>query len=91
MESAHGLEMHLPLTGVNIPKIGKRGFRSQTTPISPHHRKSPFLYRAPQGKWGVFLTQRALFWGTGKWEFLTPNPSFPDFGDFDPCRGRTRF
>ena len=23
--------------------------------------------------------------------FLTPQPSFPDFGDFDPCKGQTIF
>ena len=82
----------LPLTGVKIPKIEKRGFWSQKPPfrITPGQRvlrvkKSPFLYRAPlQGKWG-FLTRNTLFWRGSKWVFLTRKPSFPDFGDFDPC------
>ena len=26
----------------------------------------------------------------GNGSFLAPRPSFPDFGDFVPCRGRTR-
>ena len=91
-----GLGIRLPLTGVKIPKIGKRGSQSQKTPISHHPRKgrseskkkSPFLYRALQGKWG-FLTQSALFWGGGKWGFFDSETSFPDFGDFDPCKGQT--
>ena len=32
------LGMRLPLKGVKIPKIGKRGFRSQKNPISHHPR-----------------------------------------------------
>ena len=59
-----------PYRGQN-PKIGKRGFRSQKNPISPHPRKgrfeskkSPFLYRAPQGTWGFFDSRRPfLGWG----------------------------
>ena len=77
--------------GVKSPKIGKRGFRSQKAPISPYPRKgrlgskkSPFLYRAPQRKWGVFGVL-----GGGKWGFLTPKPSFPDFGVFGPCKRQT--
>ena len=26
----------------------------------------------------------------GNGSFVTPKPSFPDFGDCDPCKGRTR-
>ena len=86
------LGMRLPLTGVKIPKIGKRGFRSQKKkpfPTTPEkkgcseskipHSPCSALYRI-----GDFLTWSALFWGGGKWGFLTPKPSFPDFGDFDP-------
>ena len=36
---------------------------------------------------GNFLTQSALFCGGGNGSFLTPQLSFPDFGDFDPARG----
>ena len=31
----------------------------------------------------------AFFWGGGNGGFLTPKPSFPDFGVFDPCTGQT--
>ena len=89
------LRIRLPLTGAKNPKIGKRGFRSQKTPISPQPqkrasrvKKSPFLYRAPQGKWD-FLTRDALFWGGGKWGFFDSETSFPDFGVFHPCKGQT--
>ena len=44
---AIGLGMRLPLTGVKIPKIGKRGFRSQKTPISHHPRKGRSESRNP--------------------------------------------
>ena len=47
---------------------------------------------APQGKWGSFSLKAPFSGdpGAGKWEFLTPKPSFPDLGDFDSCRGWTR-
>ena len=74
----------------------KRGFRSQKTPISPppqkrasRVKKSPFLHRAPQGKWDFFDSRRPfLGWGE-RGVFLTPKPSFLDFGVFDPCKGQT--
>ena len=62
---------------VKIAKIGKRGFRpfrGQRTPISQCPRngrfesknpESPFLYRAPQGKWGFFDSKRPFL---GHWE-----------------------
>ena len=71
-------------------------FRGQKTPVSQCPRKGRFESKNPhfstglQKENGDFLTQIALFWGIGKWEFLTPKPSFPDFGDFDPCTGPTR-
>ena len=74
-----------PPTGVKIAKIGKRGFRGQKTPISQCPRNGRFEWRN-----GDFLTQSARFWGTGKWEFFDPETLFSRFGDFDPCRGRTR-
>ena len=82
-----------PPTGVKIAEIGKRGFQGQKAPVSQCSRNrcfkiSPFSLWSPVEKC-VFLTQSAHFWGTGKWEFLTLKPSFPNFGDFDLCRGRT--
>ena len=50
-------------------------------------KKSLFLCRAPQGKWG-FLTQSALFWGDGTLEFfLTRNPLFPLWWILTPVGG----
>ena len=46
-------------------------------------KKSPGLHKEN----GDFLTQSGAL---GNGDLLTPKPSFPDFGDFDPCRGRTR-
>ena len=86
---------NLWLTGVKIPQIGERGFRSQKTPISHHPEKGVLSQKTPHFpcsalyRNGDFLTQSALFWGGGKWGFLTPKPSFPDLGDFDPCKGQT--
>ena len=81
-----------PYTRVKIPKIGKRGFRGQKTPISRHPRKGalsqkiPIFHVEPCREMGFFYLS-ALFWVTGKWEFLIPRASFPDFGDFEPCTG----
>ena len=66
-------EIRLPLTGVKIPKIGKRGFQSQKSlsPAAPEKGtlKSPFLYRA-----------RQLFWGGGKWGLFDSETLFSRFG-----------
>ena len=85
-----------PLQGSNSLKSGKEGFgvkKTEKFPSAPEKgalsQKIPILYRAPQGN-GDFLTQSTLFWGTWMWEFFDPKPSFPDFGVFDPCKGRTR-
>ena len=73
--------------GVKIPRIGKRGFRSQKTPTSHQPRKgcskskNPHFYTEHHkenhpflGRWGmIFFDSR-------------PNPSLPDLGDFDPCK-----
>ena len=86
-----------PTVGQN-PQNRKRGFRGQKTPISQCTRQGALNQKKPHFPGGAlyrngdFLTQSALFWCTGKWEFFffVPKPSFPDFGDFDPCRGSTR-
>ena len=52
-------------------------------------KKSPFLNRAPQGKWGFFDSRRPLFSGLGgNGVFWLQNPLFAIFGVFDPCAGR---
>ena len=60
------------------------------TPHFPSQRafrvkKSPFsLWRPALYRNGAFLTRNALSWG-----FSNPKPSFPNFGVFDTCTGRT--
>ena len=84
-----------PLQG---PKIGKRGFRGQKTPISQCPRKGRFELKNPHFSAGLhnengeFSAQSAVFEVMGNGSFLTPKPSFPDFEDFDHCysRGRMR-
>ena len=83
----------MPLTGAEIPKIGKRGCRSQKTPEKgvPSPKIPIFLVvlSALYRKWGFFDSEHPFLGGGGKWEeFLTRKPSFPDFGDFGPCRGK---
>ena len=84
-----------PVQGSRSPNSGKEGFgvKQPPFPATPVKgalsQESPFLCRAPQGKWG-FLTQKTLCLDGGKWGFLeTPKPSFPHLGDFDPCAGPT--
>ena len=39
---------------------------------------------------GIFDSEHPFVSGVvGNGRFLTPKPSFPDFGDFDPCKGQT--
>ena len=89
----HVLGMRLPLTGVKSPKSGKEGFgvKKSPSPTAPEKgvpsKKSPFLYRAPQGKWGFFDSERPLL-GGGKSGFLTPQPFFPILRLLTPVRGK---
>ena len=79
-----------PATGVRIPKIGKRGSRGQKTPTSQCSRghyesKNPHFHRGALYRNGDFLTQSALFWGTGKWELFDPETTlFPILGILTP-------
>ena len=65
------LRTRRPCTGVKIPKIGKRGFRGQKTPIPQRPRKGCFESENPH-----FFTghgkESALLWGAGKWELFDP-------------------
>ena len=36
---------------------------------------------------GIFGLKAPFSGAIGNGSFFTPKPSFPDFGDFDPCRG----
>ena len=84
-----------PLQGSKNPKIGKRGFRSQKTPISPHPRKGSLETKNPHFPCGAlyrngdFLTRDALFWGGGKWGFFDSETLFSQFWGFlTPVRGK---
>ena len=50
--------------------------------------KNPHFYTEHHKENGDFLTRNTLVWGRGICGFLTPKPSFADFGDFDPVRGK---
>ena len=77
-----------PIQGSKTTKIGKRGFRSQKTPISPHPRKgrleskNPHFYTGHHMENGDFLTRDALFWGGGKWGFFDSETLFSRFWGF---------
>ena len=64
------------------PQNRERGFRSQKPPFSHHPRKgrseskNPHFYTEHYKENGDLLTQNTLFWGGGKWGFLTPKPLF---------------
>ena len=88
------------VTGVKVPKIRKkRGSESKKPhPIFHSHQKralrvnkSSFSLCCSLYRNGVLLTRKPLPRPKGKWGgvFSTPRHSFPDLGDFDPCKGRT--
>ena len=88
------LRIRPPCTGVKNPKMGKRGFRSQKTPISPHPRKGRLESKNPHFPCGAlcrngdFLTRDALFWGGGKWGFFDSETLFSPFSGFlTPVQG----
>ena len=78
-------------TGVKIPKIGKRVFRGPKTPISHRLRKGalsrkiPIFLVEPCTEMGIVRLKAPFSEAMGNGSFWTPKPSFPDFGDFDPC------
>ena len=85
-----------PYRRQNLQKWEKRasGSNNSRFPVPQKRalrvKKSPFLYRAPQGKWGFVDSKRPFSGALGNRSLLTPKPSFPIFGDSDACRGRTR-
>ena len=85
-----------PLQGSKSPKSGKEGFGVKKTPIfSQCPRNGRFESKNPNFSTGLhkengdFLTQSAHLGALGNGSSLTPEPSFPDFGNFDFCRART--
>ena len=77
-------------------KSGKEGFRVKKTPISQGPRngrfesKNPLFLVEPCREMGIVRLKAPISGALGNGSLLTLKPSFPDFGDFDPCRGRTR-
>ena len=47
----------------------------------------PIFLVDPCREMGIFGLKAPFSGAIGNGSFLTPKPSFPDFGDFDPCRG----
>ena len=72
-------------------KIGKRGFHFPLLQKRASWvKKSPFLYRAPHGKWGFPDSKRPfLEWGDMVFFFLLWNPLFPILGVLIPVQGQT--
>ena len=82
-----------PPTRVKIPKIGKRRFYGQKTPISQRPRKGRFESNknlSVQGTTritGIFGLKAPFSGALGNGSFLTLKPSFPDFGALTPVGG----
>ena len=72
-----GSEPPDPAQGSKPPKSGKEGFGVEKPPFPTAQEKGGLSQKNP-----IFSTGRE-----GKWGFSTPKPSFPDFGDLDPCAG----
>ena len=83
-----------PYRGQKLQNREKRVSESKKPLFPPNPRKGvssqiiPISIQDTTGKWGFFDSRRP-FLGWGKRVFLTPKPSFPDFGVFDPCKGQT--
>ena len=54
-------------------------------------KKIPIFLVKPFREMGIFWLKAPFSGALRNRSFLTPKPSFPDFGDFDACRKRTRF
>ena len=74
--------------------MGKReGFavKKLPSPIAPEKGalspKIPIFLVVPCREMRIFRLKAPFSGAIGNGSFLTPKPSFPHFGDFDPCRG----
>ena len=54
-------------------------------------QKIPIFLVEPCREMGIVWLKAPIFGALGNGSFLTPKPSFPHFGDFDPCGGGGRF
>ena len=77
--------------GSKSPKSGKEGFGVKKLPFpiasekGALSRKIPIFLVEPCREMGLFRLKAPFSEAKGNASFLTPKPSFPDFGDFDPC------
>ena len=77
--------------GSKSPKSGKEGFGVKKLPFpiasekGALSRKIPISRVEPCREMGIFRLKAPFSEAMGNGSFLTPKPSFPDFGDFDPC------
>ena len=53
--------------------------------------ENPHFLLGTTEKTGIFWLKPPISWVVGNGGFSTPNTSFPDFGDFDPCAGSGEF
>ena len=84
-----------PVQGSKSPKSGKEGFGVKKLPFpitsekGALSQKIPISLVEPCREMGIFSLKAPISGALGNGSFLTPKPSFPDFGDFDPCTGPT--
>ena len=77
-----------PCTRVKIRKIRKRGFRGRKTHFPRPRRfesENPHFPTGHHREMGILWLKPPFSGVVGNGGFSTPKPSFPDFGDFDPC------
>ena len=68
------------------------GSKNSHVPVSQQwalSQKFPLFLVEPCREMGIFWLKAPLSETLGNGSLLTPKASFPDFGDFDPCKGRT--
>ena len=86
------LRKRRPLQGSKSPKSGKEGFGVKKLPfpsvpeMGALSQKIPVSLHTSTRRMGIFRLKAPISGTLGNGSFLTPKPSFPDFGDFDPCR-----
>ena len=83
-----------PLQGSESPKSGKEGFRVKCSHFPMPQKwalwvkKIPISLQGSTRKMGILWLKAPISGALGNGSFLTLQPSFPYFSDFDPCRGQ---
>ena len=89
--AAQACESAGTVQGSKSPKSGKEGFGVKKLPFpiasekGALSRKIPMSLQGSTRKMGIFRLRVPFSEAMGNGSFFTPKPSFPDFGDFDPC------